>query len=96
MMHWVQESEEGVILRLHVQPGAKRTAIAGMHGDAVKLRLAAPAVDGKANRALIAFLAMAFDVPGSQVEIIGGETSRSKRVRVRSPRKRPDRDWAER
>ena len=82
-----------VELRLHVQPGAKRTGFAGRHGDALKFRLAAPPVDGRANEALLAFLAEAFGVPQRQVAIVRGETSRQKTVRIVAPARRPDRGW---
>lgn len=69
-------------LRLHIQPGAKTSGFAGRHGDAMKVRLAAPPVDGKANKALLAYLADFCDVPKSSVELVSGQTSRAKRVRV--------------
>lgn len=64
------------------QPGAKKTEITGLHGEALKIRLAAPPVDGKANAALIAFLAKACGVSKSAVELVSGDTCRAKRVRV--------------
>jgi len=79
---WVRRDGDGVVLTLHIQPGAKRTECAGLHGEAMKIRLAAPPVDGKANEALVAFLAKTLGVPKSSVELISGETSRAKRVRV--------------
>jgi uncharacterized protein (TIGR00251 family) len=69
-----------LILDLHVQPGASRTEFAGKHGDRVKVRLAAPAHDGKANRALIEFLAEYYGVPRRNVRITAGLKSRQKRV----------------
>jgi len=71
-----------IVLELHVQPGAKRTEAAGVHGDRVKIRLAAPPVDGAANDELVRFLAEAFGVPRRQVTIVSGATSRRKRVRI--------------
>lgn len=73
---------DSVVLSLHIQPGAKRTEVAGLHGEALKIRLAAPPVDGKANEALIAYLAKALGVPKANVELVSGLTARSKRVRV--------------
>lgn len=70
------------ILTIHVQPRASRTEVAGWHGDAVKIRLAAPPVDGAANDALTAFLADRLAVPRSAVSLLGGATSRRKRVRI--------------
>lgn len=69
-----------MILDLHVQPGASRTEFAGRHGDRIKLRLAARAVDGKANAALIEFLAAHYHVPKSRIRIASGLKSRQKRV----------------
>ena len=69
-------------LELHVQPGASRTGFAGMHGDRMKVRLAARAVDGKANEALIEFLAAHYNVPKRNVRIVGGLKSRRKRVEI--------------
>jgi uncharacterized protein (TIGR00251 family) len=69
-----------VILELHVQPGAKRSEFAGKHGERIKVRLAAPAVEGKANDALVEFLADYFSVPKRNVRIASGLKSRQKRV----------------
>jgi uncharacterized protein len=63
-----------------VQPGAKRSEFAGEHGGRMKLRLAAPAVEGKANEALVEFLAGYFGVPKRNVRIASGLKSRQKRV----------------
>lgn len=67
---------------MHVQPGAKRTEFVGLHGEALKLRLAAPPVEGKANAALQVFVAEYFGVARSAVSLVSGETSRQKVVRV--------------
>ena len=67
---------------MHVQPGARRTSVAGLHGDALKVRLAAPPVEGKANEALVAFLAGRFAVPKRNATIVSGEHSREKRVEI--------------
>ena len=69
-----------MILDLHVQPGAKRSEFAGEHGGRMKLRLAARAVEGKANEALVDFLAGYFGVPKRNVRIAAGLKSRQKRV----------------
>jgi uncharacterized protein (TIGR00251 family) len=63
-----------------VQPGASRTEFAGKHGERIKVRLAARAQDGKANEALIEFLAQHYGVPKRSVRITAGLTSRQKRV----------------
>ncbi|ANQ86624.1 DUF167 domain-containing protein [Azoarcus olearius] len=83
MADWVREAADGSLtLTLHIQPGARQTGFAGLHGEAMKIRLAAPPVDGKANAALCAFLADFCEVPKSAVTLVSGETSRAKRVRV--------------
>jgi uncharacterized protein (TIGR00251 family) len=69
-------------LELHVQPGAKRTEVTGMHGERIKVRLAAPPTDGRANAALIEFLAEAFGVARRDVTILAGMKSRDKRVLI--------------
>ena len=78
--------ENGTLtLNLHVQPGASRTEWAGTHGDsALKLRLAAPAIEGRANQACIRFLAKAAGVPRSAVTILRGEHAREKTLRITS------------
>src|SRR5438876_9709080 len=90
-----RDKNGAVILILHVQPGAKRTEVAGLHGDALKVRLAAPPVDGKANAELVRFLTRAFGVAQSAVTLLRGESSRQKTVRIETPRLRPDREWAQ-
>ena len=82
------------MLVLHVHPGAKRTEVAGVHGGALKVRLAAPAVDGKANAALVRWLAEVFGVAQRNVELLRGERTRAKLVRVTAPVRRPDLDWS--
>lgn len=81
-MTWLSADAEGVTLRLHIQPGAKNTEVVGLHGEALKIRLAAPPVDGKANACLIAFLADRLGVAKSAISLVSGEASRAKRVRV--------------
>jgi uncharacterized protein (TIGR00251 family) len=75
-------SEESALLRVRVQPRARRDEVVGERAGAVVVRLAAPPVDGKANAALCAFVAKAAGVPRSRVELVRGATSRDKVVRV--------------
>jgi hypothetical protein len=70
---------------LYVQPGARTSAPAGWHNGVPKLRLAAPPVEGRANAALIRWLAEAFGVRQAAVRIVQGETSRTKRVAIDDP-----------
>ena len=72
----------GVLLRLYIQPRASRTEIVGLHGDAIKVRLAAPPVDGAANEELVRFVAEALDVPRGAVALVAGASGRRKQVKV--------------
>ena len=73
------------VLELHVQPGAKRSEFAGRHGERLKIRLAAPAVENRANEALVEFLADYYGVPKRNVTIASGLRSRAKRVVIERP-----------
>ena len=79
----MREQDGAVTLGVRVQPGASRNEIAGEWEGALKIRLQAPPVDGKANEALIEFLARALNIPKSAVRILTGERSRTKRVELR-------------
>ena len=79
----MREQDGAVTLAVRVQPGASRNEIAGEWEGALKIRLQAPPVDGKANEALIEFLARALNIPKSAVRILAGERSRTKRVELR-------------
>jgi len=80
----LRSSGDAGVLELHVQPGAARSEFAGMHGERVKVRLAAPAIDGKANAALVEFLAAHYRVAKRNVRIVAGLKSRQKRVVIES------------
>ena len=76
----LRDHPDGCVLALHVVPNARRDGPDGLHGDALKLRLRAPPVDGKANEALVRLLARLCALPRSRVILIAGETAREKRV----------------
>lgn len=78
-----------------MQPGASRTEVAGLHGDCLKIRLAARPIDGEANACLIAFLASALGVPKRSVSIESGATARRKRIAVHSPARGAEALWTE-
>ncbi|MGE5323391.1 MAG: DUF167 domain-containing protein [Actinomycetota bacterium] len=78
----VNETSRGVTFAVKVHPRARKNAIAGTVGDALKLSLTAPPVGGRANQAVIEFFADIFAIPRSSVSIASGETSRNKIVRV--------------
>lgn len=84
MVHELFEIRDdgSVVIRLHVQPGAGRTAVVGRHGDALKVRVAAPPEKGRANQACAELLAKVLGVAASEVAITSGESSRSKRFTV--------------
>ena len=84
-----------VTLRVHVVPGARHTAVEGLHGGRLKIRLAARPIDGEANTALCEFIAVSFGVPKRNVTLISGPTSRAKTLRVIAPALRPDRGWGQ-
>jgi uncharacterized protein (TIGR00251 family) len=80
---WYRVAGDGrITLTLHIQPGAKKTEFAGLHGDALKIRLAAPPVDGKANEALVKFVAETLGLAKSAVSLKSGQTSRRKVLEV--------------
>ena len=86
MAHWFRMDGSTVFLCLHAQPGARLgkagTSVQGMHGDALKIRVAAPPVDGRANEEIMRFLAEKFDVPLQSISILGGASSRLKRFQI--------------
>jgi uncharacterized protein len=73
---------DGCTLAVRVHPGARRNAVTGLHADALKIALTTPPVDGRANEALIAFLADALRLPKSSITLVTGATSRSKLLRI--------------
>jgi uncharacterized protein (TIGR00251 family) len=78
----IREKGQGVVLTVQVVPRASRNEVAGIHGDALRIRLQAPPVEGAANAALIAFLAETLGIRQRQVEILSGHSSRRKTVLV--------------
>ncbi|MGH7581514.1 MAG: DUF167 domain-containing protein [Gemmatimonadales bacterium] len=78
----ISPTANGVLLRFRVQPRASREEIVGVAGDAIRIRLTAPPVDGAANEALVRFLSGRLQVSRSAVELVAGQTGRSKVVEV--------------
>jgi len=72
----------GIVLRVRVHPGAGRASVTGRHGDALAMRVAAPPLGGRANAECAEFVADLLGVRKSQVELVSGERSRTKRLRV--------------
>ena len=85
MASWLNWKGDRAVLVLHIQPGARATEVAGEHGDALKIRLAAPPVDGKANAALQEFIARRLGLGKSAVRLVSGQASRRKVVEITAP-----------
>ena len=84
MSDWFRlEADGAVTIHVHAQPGARRTEVAGLHGHSVKIRVSAPALEDRANEALVEFVAGRFGVARRDVELVSGAKSREKRLRVR-------------
>jgi uncharacterized protein (TIGR00251 family) len=83
MENWYERTEEGVLLRVRVIPRATRNQVSGLHDGALKIRLTAPPVEGKANKALCSFLAKSLNLAPQNIQVVSGETSRQKRIYVR-------------
>ncbi len=83
MASWCRRSPSGTwVIHVHAQPGARRTEAVGLHGEAIKVRVAAPALEDRANDALVAWLAERFGVPRRSVALVAGARSREKRFEV--------------
>ena len=82
-LSWYSAAPGGGIVRIRTQPRASRTEVAGVHGEALRIRVTAPPVDGAANRALLKFLARRLRLPRSDIEIRSGHTGRVKSIWVR-------------
>lgn len=81
---------DGLVLRLYIQPKASRDEIVGLHGDALKVAITAPPVDGQANSHLIKFLAKQFKVAKGKVDIEKGELGRHKQIKIHQPQQIPE------
>jgi uncharacterized protein len=79
-MPFLTDTPAGAVLNLRIVPRAHKNAIQGELGDALKIRLCAPPIEGAANAALVEFLAETFGLPRARVQLLSGQTSRSKRV----------------
>jgi len=79
---WIASRTDGVVLNIRVVPRASKTGVAGIMGDAIRIRLQAPPVEGKANKALIRFLSELLDIPKGSITILSGDLARNKRVAI--------------
>ena len=81
-MTWFSKTATGYIVAVHAQPGAKRSEISGLHGERLKVRIAAPPLEGRANEALIEFLAQRLGLPRSKLRVLKGLQGRAKLVEI--------------
>ena len=79
---FAQDVEDGCTLTVRVHPGARKNDVAGLHAGAVKISIAAPPADGRANEALIAYLGELLKVPRARISLVSGAASRSKVLRI--------------
>jgi uncharacterized protein (TIGR00251 family) len=82
-MSFVRNHPQGIVFKIFVLPRSSKNMVAGLHGDALKVKLTAPPVDGSANKMCIKYLAKQLDLSKSSLEIVSGHTSRTKQVLVR-------------
>ncbi len=78
----VHKTKDGIIFKVRVQPKSSKNEVCGLYQDALKMKLTAPPVEGKANRALLNFIADCLGIKKSQVEIVAGHTGRLKTIKV--------------
>ncbi|MEN8758946.1 MAG: DUF167 domain-containing protein [Desulfobacterales bacterium] len=82
-IEFVQPHPEGLVLKIFVLPRSSKNMLAGRHGDALKIKLTAPPVEGAANKMCLTFLAQHLGLPKSSLEIVSGHTGRTKLILVR-------------
>jgi len=88
-MQFIQETPEGIVFRIFLQPRASKDEIIGLHGDQLKIKVAAPPVEGEANKRCIKFLAKQLSVPRSTLQILSGHNSRNKKILLKSGKTKP-------
>lgn len=79
---WINQSDDGVTITVHAMPRAAKDAVQGLHGDALKIRLHAPPVDGRANEALISFLSKMLNIPKGNIALKSGFGQRRKIITI--------------
>ena len=92
----IDVDKTGLKFNIHVQPRSSRNQVVGLYGDALKVKIKAPPVEGAANKMCIAVLAKALNVPKSAIEIVSGQASKTKRVQVRGEKDRDSHEEIER
>lgn len=87
---WYVQNNNIITLKAYVQPGAKKNEITGLHNQALKIRLTTPAIKGRANAALLKYIAELFDVPNANIILKRGDTSRYKTIEIHHSHINPD------
>lgn len=80
---FLRQARDGFLLDVHLSPSGKKNSITGLYGERLKVILNAPPVDGKANKALVSFIASVLNIPASRIELVKGTTSRQKTLAIR-------------
>ena len=81
-MIFLSSHKKGVVIKIHVQPRSAKNKVCGLHGDALKIKLTGPPVEGVANKQCLVFLSKFLGIPRTRLEIISGHKSRQKRVLI--------------
>ena len=89
-MIFLTTHKKGVILNIRVQPRSAKNKICGIYGDAIKLKLKAPPVDGAANKQCLVFLSKVLNIPRSRMEIIAGRNNRQKKILIHDSHRQSD------
>lgn len=88
----IKKTDTGIIFKIYVQPKASKNSVVGIHNDALKIRLTAPPVDGAANKLCIKYLSKLTGIPKTAIEIVSGNTSRTKHIQIHCDNKQFLRD----
>ena len=88
-MAFIREHSKGIVLEVFIQPRASKDMIVGIHGGRLKIKVAAPPVEGEANKRCIQFLAKCLSVPRSTLQILSGQNSRNKKILIKSAQTPP-------
>lgn len=81
-MSWYSKTATGYVIAVHAQPGAKKSEVSGLHGERLKVRIAAPPLEGRANEALVAFIAERLGLPRAKVRVMKGQQGRAKLLEI--------------
>ena len=84
-MPWMDNKGDHIVLNIRVVPRASKDEIVGLYDDALKVRILAPPVEGKANAYLVKFISKHWKIPRRNIEILSGETGRNKRLKIINP-----------